>query len=101
MKFSMIKYVASICVLALLFSCSCSSKSTDDEPGKERRSNTAKANGDAVRGIRSNANYVLDQLVELESVRDVTCWTSFRQLDWYIAEKSYGEFATLAKVAAI
>ncbi len=55
---------------------------------------------DGLAGIRESADLVLDELVALESERDVTCWTSFRQLDWYIAEKSYGEFATLAKVAA-
>jgi hypothetical protein len=50
--------------------------------------------------LRASADMVLDALAALESERDVTCWTSFRQLDWFIAEKSYGEFATLAKVAA-
>ncbi|HEU5057863.1 MAG TPA: CRTAC1 family protein [Kofleriaceae bacterium] len=44
---------------------------------------------------------VLDELVTLESKRDVTCWTSFRQLDWFIAEKSYSETGTLAKIVAI
>src|SRR6187397_1908620 len=38
---------------------------------------------------------------ERESKRDVTCWTSFRQLDWFIAEKSYSETGTLAKIVAI
>src|SRR6185503_12903338 len=43
----------------------------------------------------------LDDLVAFESKRDVTCWTSFRQLDWFIAEKSYSETGTLAKIVAI
>ena len=44
---------------------------------------------------------MLDDLVAFESKRDVTCWTSFRQLDWFIAEKSYSETGTLAKIVAI
>jgi hypothetical protein len=51
--------------------------------------------------LTANANQVLDELGSLETKRDVTCWTSFRQLDWFIAEKSYSEFGTLAKIAAI
>ena len=47
------------------------------------------------------AEAALTKLADLEKVADVTCWTSFRQLDWYIAEKTYSEFATLAKVTAI
>ena len=44
---------------------------------------------------------MLDDLVAFESKRDVTCWVSFRQLDWFIAEKAYSETATLAKIVAI
>src|SRR5688572_24917354 len=51
--------------------------------------------------LTSSAGLVLDDLVALESKRDVTCWTSFRQLDWFIAEKSYSETGTLAKIVAI
>jgi hypothetical protein len=51
--------------------------------------------------LDDNARALVAQLAELESHKDVTCWTSFRQLDWFIAEKSYSEFGTLAKIAAI
>ena len=51
--------------------------------------------------IDDNAKFVLEQLLALESSADVTCWTSFRQLDWFIAQKSYSEFATVAKIAAM
>src|SRR5690606_32588629 len=37
----------------------------------------------------------------LETQKDVTCWTSFRQLDWFIAEKPFSELGTLAKTKAI
>src|SRR5688500_3411033 len=51
--------------------------------------------------LTANAGQVLDELGSLETKKDVTCWVSFRQLDWFIAEKSYSEFGTLAKIAAI
>ena len=51
--------------------------------------------------LTDSARLVLDELVALETRRDVTCWNSFRQLDWFIAEKSHSEFATLAKIVAI
>ena len=51
--------------------------------------------------LTGSAGLVLDDLVAFESKRDVTCWTSFRQLDWFIAEKAYSETATLAKIVAI
>lgn len=99
MRYFTMKWAAICTVIAFLFSCSNSGSSSDEtsKPGPTAKSSHA----DSVSGIRENADYVLDQLVALESVRDVTCWTSFRQLDWFIAEKSYGEFATLAKVAAV
>ncbi len=56
---------------------------------------------DRLTGLHASADTVLDDLVALESKRDVTCWTSFRQLDWFIAEKTYSEFGTLAKISAM
>ncbi len=44
------------------------------------------------------ASSVINSIAELEKKKDVTCWTSFRQLDQFIATKSYSEFATLAKI---
>ena len=57
--------------------------------------------GDRLSAVHASADIVLDELVQLETKKDVTCWVSFRQLDWFIAEKSYSEFATLAKIAAM
>src|SRR5512132_986385 len=51
--------------------------------------------------LTGDAALVLADLVAFESKRDVTCWTSFRQLDWFIAEKSYSETGTLGKIVAI
>ena len=51
--------------------------------------------------LTAAAGLVLDDLVAFESKRDVTCLTSFRQLDLFIAEKSYSETGTLAKIVAI
>ncbi|MEO1268943.1 MAG: hypothetical protein AAFX99_12650, partial [Myxococcota bacterium] len=47
------------------------------------------------------AKRVLDAILTLETSRDVTCWTSFRQLDSFIATKQYSPFATLSKIAAV
>jgi hypothetical protein len=44
------------------------------------------------------ARQVIESIAELEKEKDVTCWTSFRQLDQFIATKSYSDFATLAKI---
>jgi hypothetical protein len=60
-----------------------------------------KKKGTATATLDGNARAVLEELVALETKKDVTCWTSFRQLDWFIAEKSMGEFGTLAKTRAI
>ncbi|HUS67839.1 MAG TPA: CRTAC1 family protein [Kofleriaceae bacterium] len=66
--------------------------------GKKARPEEKRSDGAT---LTANASQVLDELGSLETKRDVTCWTSFRQLDWFIAEKSYSEFGTLAKIAAI
>ncbi len=46
------------------------------------------------------AKQALARIKALETKKDVTCWTSFRQLDWFIATKTYSEFATVAKITA-
>ncbi|MBK6916619.1 MAG: CRTAC1 family protein [Deltaproteobacteria bacterium] len=50
--------------------------------------------------IADTAAAIVAKIRELETSRDVTCWTSFRQLDNFIASKSYSNFATLTKIAA-
>lgn len=50
--------------------------------------------------LADTAALVVERIRSLETGRDVTCWTSFRQLDNFIAAKSYSNFATLTKVAA-
>jgi hypothetical protein len=80
-------------VLALCVA-GCSSKKRDN-------SGEAALGGDRLSALHASANTLLDQLVQQETQKDVTCWTSFRQLDWFIAEKSYSEFGTLAKIAAM
>ena len=67
------------------------------DKGRDRREGER---GDGI-SLSAAAGLVLDELVAFESKRDVTCWTSFRQLDWFIAEKSYSETGTLAKIVAI
>ncbi len=43
---------------------------------------------------------ILDQIQALETQKDVTCWTSFRQLDSFVAAGEYSDYATLTKIAA-
>ncbi|MBC8072068.1 MAG: hypothetical protein IAG13_27350, partial [Deltaproteobacteria bacterium] len=52
------------------------------------------------RQLAQTAAHVVDRIRVLEVERDVTCWTSFRQLDNFIATKSYSNFATLTKIVA-
>jgi enediyne biosynthesis protein E4 len=47
-----------------------------------------------------SAGRILDQIQELETQKDVTCWTSFRQLDSFVAAGEYSDYATLTKIAA-
>ncbi|MBX7083119.1 MAG: hypothetical protein K1X88_28185, partial [Nannocystaceae bacterium] len=50
--------------------------------------------------LADTAALVVDRIRTLEVQRDVTCWTSFRQLDNFIASKSYSNFAALTKIVA-
>lgn len=47
-----------------------------------------------------SARRVLDKIEALEISKDVTCWTSFRQLDSFVAAGQYSDYATLTKIAA-
>ena len=50
--------------------------------------------------LASTAGAIVAAIGKLESERDVTCWTSFRQLDNFIATKTYSDFATVTKILA-
>jgi enediyne biosynthesis protein E4 len=47
------------------------------------------------------AQAFVSEIATLEMARDVTCWTSFRQLDNFISAKTYSDFATLTKIVAV
>jgi hypothetical protein len=47
------------------------------------------------------ASRAATEIETLESTKDVTCWTSFRQLDGFISAAQYSNFATLPKITAI
>jgi hypothetical protein len=51
--------------------------------------------------LADTADHFVAAIRELETTRDVTCWTSFRQLDNFIGGKEYSEFAALTKVEAV
>ena len=47
------------------------------------------------------AGRLVDRIKSLETESDVTCWTSFRQLDGFIATRMYSEHGQLLKIAAM
>lgn len=51
--------------------------------------------------LDEEAKQVLAQISSLETTKDVTCWTSFRQLDSFISSNQYSDFAVLAKITAV
>ena len=69
--------------------------------GGKKDDTTKQPEPDRLSGLHASADTVLDDLIAVESKKDVTCWVSFRQLDWFIAEKPYSEFGTLAKITAM
>lgn len=50
---------------------------------------------------QDSAVRIVEKIGALETERDVTCWTSFRQLDSFIATKAYSPFATMTKIVAV
>jgi len=51
--------------------------------------------------LDDEAKQVLAQIATQETTKDVTCWTSFRQLDSFISSNQYSNFAVLAKITAV
>ncbi len=47
------------------------------------------------------AKRVVEAIAQQEATKDVTCWTSFRQLDSFISSGEYSNFAVLAKITAV
>src|SRR5258706_9712909 len=54
-----------------------------------------------VRFLDEAAKRVVAAIADQESTKDVTCWTSFRQLDSFISSGQYSNFAVLAKISAM
>ncbi len=92
----------------LVLAASCGDAKNAGDPGGEP---TAEADptaehsgprlGDVRAGIANDAKRMIEQIRELETTKDVTCWTSFRQLDNFIASKQVSEFAALTKIEAV
>ncbi len=91
--------VARIVLVASLCITGCKSGDSAKPPDKHEPVRETIAIPEAK--LPRNAERALDKMAALETEKDVTCWTSFRQLDWFIAEKSYTEFATLTKIKAM
>ena len=94
------KLALTTAVLCLVASCK-----TPEDKGTAAQSKQGQepqgASGPAHVGLASTAKLFIDEIRKLETQRDVTCWTSFRQLDNFIGGKQYSEFATLTKVEAV
>ncbi len=105
-------------VVAALLCCTCGSSSTPSPgdggkaapaPTPAQTDTPPAAADDPLAGITldprrqallSTAKVFVAKIGELENKKDVTCWTSFRQLDNFIAEKTYSDAATLTKIVA-
>ena len=55
----------------------------------------------STRFLDDAAKQVVASIAQQESTKDVTCWTSFRQLDSFISSGQYSNFAVLAKITAV
>jgi hypothetical protein len=54
----------------------------------------------ARKALLQTTSALIARIGQLEAQKDVTCWTSFRQLDNFIAQKTYSDAAALTKVVA-
>src|SRR5262249_15788270 len=92
-------YALATLLIVLLLPAGCAKRERSDE-AEQKWSAESPPPPTRSEKLAGSARIVLAHLVEFESKADVTCWTSFRQLDWFIAEHPQSEFATLAKIRA-
>lgn len=92
-------------VIAFVFTMGCQDHKTKPKPAPKTAPKTAPKKQtpkpiSAHAALEAQASQVVLSIAKLESSKDVTCWTSFRQLDSFIATRQYSELATLTKVSA-
>jgi hypothetical protein len=82
--------------------CTCKGDESKNPPQAEAGTLSANPDGpgfDAAH-LDDEAKRTIAEIGNLETTKDVTCWTSFRQLDSYISSKEYSNFAALSKITA-
>lgn len=82
-------------------SCTSRTPESSDGGGKSQEAPAEASTARTTVSLVDTARAIVGELEALEIERDVTCWTSFRQLDNFISTKSYSEFATLTKIMAV
>ena len=84
----------------LLFGgCTCKGEETKRPLDEGGVSTAASSDVDAAH-LDDAARRTIAEIATLETTKDVTCWTSFRQLDSFISSKEYSNFAALSKIIA-
>ena len=85
-------------VTALVVCAACKKSPGDATPAP---SATASSSSADTHHLDDEARRALAEIATLETTKDVTCWTSFRQLDSFISSNGYSNFAVLAKITAV
>src|SRR5689334_9808751 len=85
----------------------CTCKGDDKHPTEQADAEATTASKNAKGGAEYDATHLdevakktVGEITTLETTKDVTCWTSFRQLDSFISSKEYSNFAALSKITA-
>jgi hypothetical protein len=77
-------------------------KNKDDKKDQEATEKASTPTGPSFDAghLDETAMKIASEITNLETTKDVTCWTSFRQLDSFISSKEYSNFAALSKITA-
>ncbi len=100
--------VKSCAALALVLACACkrgpapvpTPPPAATPPAGAAAALAGPADASPTAGLVGVAERLQAAITKLETTKDVTCWTTFRQLDSYISSKEYSAFATHARVLA-
>ncbi len=79
----------------------CKKAPSDRAPAPSASASSASSPTADAHHLDDEARRALAEIATLETTKDVTCWTSFRQLDSFISSNSYSNFAVLAKITAV
>ncbi len=91
------RYSAVLAALVALAGC----KKTASEPSPPPQPSASATPTADTHHLDDAATRALAEIAKLETTKDVTCWTSFRQLDAFISSNVYSNFAVLAKINAV